>query len=338
MKYLAFILLIAIGCTEKRVTVQSQEIKTHKYALVIHGGAGWIKRDAITPEKDAAYRASLNKALDIGVAILEKGGSSLDAVESVIRFMENDSLYNSGKGAVYANNEMNELDASIMDGANQKAGAVAGVTIIKNPITAARAVMERSEHVLLARDGAEAFALAHNLETVDPSYFRTDKQLKNVQRVKQEERDDSSIEGFSSDGKYGTVGAVALDEYGHIAAGTSTGGMTNKKFGRIGDSPIIAAGTYADDNIGGVSCTGHGEFFIRYAVAYDLMAKMKYQAETIHSAAEQIIMKELPAVGGSGGLIALDPSGHVAMSFNTPGMFRAYARPNERVVAMYEDE
>jgi beta-aspartyl-peptidase (threonine type) len=338
MKYFSLFFVLLFACQSQTKMDDELVPSPPKYAMVIHGGAGWIKRDGTSAEKDSIYRVALNRALDIGEDILAKGGSSLDAVESVIRYMENDSLFNAGRGAVYANNEQNELDASIMDGSNKKAGAVAGVTIAKNPISAARAVMERSEHVLLARDGANEFARVNNLETVEPSYFGTQKQLQNVQRIKAEVRDDSSIYEHDENEKFGTVGAVALDEYGHIAAGTSTGGMTNKKYGRIGDSPIIAAGTYADDNVGGVSCTGHGEFYIRYAIAYDLIAKMKYLSIGVSEAAKKIIKEELVRAGGSGGLIALSKTGEIAMEFNTPGMFRGYITPDKRVVSLYEDE
>lgn len=328
-------LLVACQSPTKESTTESRE--TPKYALVVHGGAGYPSRDNMSEEADQSYRKAINEALDIGETILENGGSSLDAVEAVIQRLENDSLFNAGVGAVFTHEETNSLDASIMDGSDHKAGAVAGVSRIKNPISGARAVMEKSKHVMLSGAGADEFGAAHNLEMVEPEYFQTKSKLKTLLRVKESEADGSYIDQHP-DWKYGTVGAVALDMNGHIAAGTSTGGMTNKRWGRIGDSPVIGAGTYASDATAGVSCTGHGEFYIRYAVAYDLIAKMRYQGATLESAAKAIIHDELKSVAGAGGLIALDKNGNVAMEFNTSGMFRGYAKPNERKVAIFDDE
>ena len=334
---LTVIIILFASCQAPAGETQSKSPEVPEYALVVHGGAGYPSRDNISDEADKAYRTAISEALDIGEKILENGGTSVDAVESVIQRLENDSLFNAGVGAVFTHEETNSLDASIMDGSNHKAGAVAGVSRIKNPISGARAVMEASKHVLLSGAGADEFGADQNLEMVEPDHFQTMSKLRTLQRVKASEAEDSQIEQ-RPDWKYGTVGAVALDKNGHIAAGTSTGGMTNKRWGRIGDSPVIGAGTYASDATAGVSCTGHGEFYIRYAVAYDVIAKMKYQGVSLESAAKSIIHDELKSVGGAGGLIALDKNGNVAMEFNTSGMFRGFVRPNEKVVAIYADE
>ncbi|MDX1684409.1 MAG: isoaspartyl peptidase/L-asparaginase [Saprospiraceae bacterium] len=324
------------SCSEKdkNATLES-DLDRPSFALVIHGGAGSVHPDRMSEEREKVYTDALNRVLDEGERILSEGGSSLDAVEAVLKLMEDDSLFNAGRGSVFTYEGTNELDASIMDGNTMNAGAVAGVSRIKNPISAARAVMESSEHVLLAGQGAERFARDHGLEMVDPEYLKTQSKWRRLKAVQKSLREDSYISENGGDEKFGTVGAVALDEDGHIAAGTTTGGMTNKRWNRIGDSPIIGAGTYADDKVGGVSCTGHGEFYIRYSVAYDLIAKMKYAGLPLKTAAETIIHEELVEAGGSGGLIALDRQGNIAMEFNTSGMFRGYARPGEREVAMF---
>ncbi len=295
----------------------------YAYALVLHGGAGSMNFENLPEPGQAAYKASLDSALQLGLDLLEGGGSSIDAVEKVIRYLEDHPLYNAGKGAVFTSEGKNELDASIMTGWDLKAGAVAGVTNIKNPITAARAVMEKSDHVMLAGRGAEVFAAEEGLEIVDPSYFFTKKQFESLQRSK----------GFD---KSGTVGCVALDREGNLCAGTSTGGMTNKKYGRIGDSPVIGAGTYANNATCGVSGTGHGEFFMRWVVAYDISALMEYKGYDVESAAREVIEKKLVKVGGSGGVICLDHFGRAAMISNTSGMFRAYGNSKgERIVAIF---
>ncbi|CAL1520142.1 isoaspartyl peptidase/L-asparaginase [Chitinophaga sp. MM2321] len=301
------------------------------YVLVIHGGAGTILKKNMTPEKEAAYTASLKKALETGYKVLQSGGSSLDAVEATVRVLEDDSLFNAGKGAVFTHDGRNELDAAIMNGKTRAAGAVAGVTTVRHPVSAARAVMEKSEHVMMVGPGAEKFAKEAGLEIVDPSYFRTQSRWDDLQKVLW---DDSVAAAkahaytkpeklgiINHDYKFGTVGAVALDKQGNLAAATSTGGMTNKKYGRIGDSPIIGAGTYANNKTAAISCTGWGEFYIRNVVAYDLSALMEYKGLSVQAAGNTVI-KKVGDMGGDGGLIALDRNGHMTMSFNTEGMYR----------------
>lgn len=308
---------------------------TPGYVLVIHGGAGTIRKADMTPEQEAAYIAVLNNALDTGERILKEGGSSLDAVQQTIQVMEDSPLFNAGKGAVFTHEGTNELDASIMDGSNQHAGAVTCVRHIKNPIAAARAVMEHTEHVLLSGNGAEAFARAQGLQMEDTAYFYTQRRWQSLQQALEHEQDNHIL---TEEEKHGTVGALALDLNGNLAAGTSTGGMTNKRFGRIGDTPIIGAGTYADNETCAVSCTGHGEYFIRYAVAYDVAAEMAYGGKSLEDAARHIIHEKLAEKGGSGGLIALDARGNIAMEFNTEGMYRGYTRPGDRVVEIYQNQ
>lgn len=333
---LVFLIFLLLASCEQRQEPISTEAATPKeqlapkYAIVIHGGAGTIKPGDISPEQDSSYRAALNTALDIGEHILELGGSALDAVEHTIQYMENSPLFNSGKGAVFTHEGRNELDASIMNGADRSAGAVGGVTIVKNPISAARAVMEKSKHVLLVGKGAEEFATEQGLEIVNPSYFYTEDRWNRLQSALDNEYN-------VSDEKKGTVGCVALDKNGHIAAGTSTGGMTNKRWNRIGDSPIIGAGTFADDATCGVSCTGHGEYFIRWSVAYDVSARIAYQGVSLEDAADEIINHVLVNVKALGGLVALDRYGNITMPFNTSGMYRGYAKPGERVVKIFKE-
>ena len=308
--------------------------------LVIHGGAGTITRASMSAELERDYRAKLEEALKTGHAILAKGGSSLDAIEATIRVMEDSPLFNAGKGAVFTHEGRNELDASIMDGRTMGAGSVAGVTIIRNPITAARAVMERSEHVMMVGRGAELFATKMGLEIVDPSYFWTERRWKSLQNelLKEQGQQPRAELTAPDDKKYGTVGAVALDQAGNLAAGTSTGGMTNKKYGRVGDAPIIGAGTYADNNSCAVSATGHGEFFIRWTVAYDIAALMKYRGLSIKDAANEVIHKKLAPVKGEGGVIALDAKGNFAMPFNSEGMYRGWIGSDGVAhVAIYKD-
>ncbi|MEL7220476.1 MAG: isoaspartyl peptidase/L-asparaginase [Bacteroidota bacterium] len=310
-----------------------------KYALVIHGGAGTIKREDLTPEQDAAYRTALNAALDIGEKILEEGGDAMDAVEQTIHYLEDSPLFNAGKGAVFTNEGRNEMDASIMHGAERQAGAVGGVSVVKHPISAARAVMEQSPHVLLTGAGAESFAQEKGLDIVDSKYFYTERRWQALQNAiaREKEEGDLQVELDHDERKRGTVGCVALDQAGNIVAGTSTGGMTNKRWNRLGDSPIIGAGTFADNNSCGVSCTGHGEYFIRWAVAYDVAARMTYKELDLETAAREVVNQELVKAGGEGGLIALDKYGNVSMPFNTEGMYRGYAKPGERVVAIYKE-
>ena len=292
------------------------------YGLVIHGGAGTITREKMSPEKEAEYREKITEALTVGYEILEKGNSSLDAVEAVVRIMEDSPLFNSGKGAVFTSAGTNELDASIMDGSTLQAGAVAGVKTVKNPISAARKVMEKTWHVMLSGDGADHFAAEQGLEIVDNNYFYTERRCNALKKAQEEE-------------KHGTVGCVALDKKGNIAAGTSTGGLTNKRWGRIGDTPIIGAGTYANNETCGVSGTGQGEYFIRGNIAYDVSALMIYRSLTVKDAAGQVIDK-LSERGGNGGLIAMDKNGKIAMSFNTEGMYRGYrVNGSESVIKIY---
>ncbi len=288
-----------------------------KIMLVMHGGAGTITKASMTPEKEKAYRETLELALKTGQSVLMKGGSSVDAVETAIRVLEDSPLFNAGKGAVFTHEGKNELDASIMRGRDRAAGAVAGVTIIRNPISAARAVMEKSAHVLMVGKGAELFATKMGLEIVDPSYFWTEHRWKQLQQ-------ELIKEGSSDEKKHGTVGAVALDKNGDLAAGTSTGGMTNKLYGRVGDSPIIGAGTYADNATCAVSGTGHGEFFIRWTVASDIAALMRYKGMSVSDAANEVVMHKLADVKGEGGVIALDAKGNFAMPFNSEGMYRGW--------------
>jgi beta-aspartyl-peptidase (threonine type) len=290
--------------------------------LVVHGGAGTMKKINMSDEQEKAYKDKIAEAIDIGYAILENGGSALDAVIHTIVILENSPLFNAGKGAVFTHTGENELDASIMDGSNLTAGAVAGVKTIKNPILAARAVMEQSPHVLLSGPGAEEFALKAGLEIVDPSYFYTERRYKNLQRAIENEKGGSGRIGELLDHKFGTVGVVALDADGNLAAGTSTGGTNNKRYGRIGDSPIIGAGTYADNNSCAVSSTGDGEYYIRGVVAYDIAAKVKYLGIDVKEAAGSVIHGQLKEMGGSGGVICLDRKGNYVMDFNTEGMYR----------------
>lgn len=315
-------------------TAQNQPDAANKITLVIHGGAGTITRKSMTPEREQAYTAAMNQALQTGYAVLKKGGSSLDAVEAAIRVMEDSPLFNAGKGAVFTNEGKNELDAAIMDGKTRKAGAIAGVTTIRNPITVARLVMEKSEHVMMTGRGAEQFAKEKGAEIVDPSYFRTENRYQQLQRIKEQEKTQLDHSGGSQgslneeermlDKKFGTVGAVALDQSGNLAAATSTGGMTNKRYGRVGDAPIIGAGTYASNQTCAVSATGHGEYFIRSVVAYDIAALMDYKNRSVKQAADEVVMKKLVEMGGEGGVIALDNQGNFAMPFNSEGMYRGY--------------
>jgi len=319
--------------------------------LVVHGGSGTITRDSITPEVEAQYRASLERALKAGYAVLAAGGTSVDAVVATIKIFEDDPLFNAGKGAVFTNEGKNELDASIMDGKTGLAGAVAGVTTVKNPITAARAVMDKTKHVLLISAGADKFAAAQKLDIVDPSYFFTQHRWDQLQKAKEQDKiqldhDAQAAKKTSSappaiwqtDSKFGTVGAVALDRYGNLAAGTSTGGLTNKLYGRVGDSPIIGAGTYADNATAAISGTGTGEFYMRGVIAYDIAARMKYLNLSVSEAVDQTIKSALDAKDGRGGVIALDAKGNFKFGFNTEGMYRGYIKSDGKPVTLvYRD-
>lgn len=307
------------------VSAAQRQRKT-KTCLVIHGGAGTILREELTPALERDYHSTLQAALRAGHAILARGGPSLDAVEQAIRLLEDSPLFNAGKGAVFNAKGEHELDASIMDGSSMRAGAVAGARGIRNPILAARAVMEQSPHVMLIAGGAEEFARAQGIQFAPPEYFYEERRWKQLEKAREKEQamlDHTPLE--ASEEKFGTVGAVALDARGNLAAGTSTGGMTNKKFGRVGDSPIIGAGTFAENISCAVSCTGHGEYFIRAVAAYDIAALMKYKGRSVRRAAEEVI-KKIGKSGGTGGAIALDARGNIAMPFNTSGMYRGYLR------------
>ena len=310
MKWLALLMVFILtnSCEHAYVSDQNKP----EYVLVIHGGAGTILKENITPEKEATYLEKMNEALEAGERILKNGGTSLDAVTETIMVMENSPLFNAGKGAVFTSEGVNEMDASIMEGKLHKAGAITGVQHIKNPILGARAVMEETNHVLLTGEGAEELAKAVGLKMVDSSYFFT------------ESRWNSYLGAKDKIDKHGTVGAVALDKHGNLAAATSTGGMTYKMKGRVGDSPIIGAGTYADNNTCAVSATGHGEYFMRNVVAYDISALMKYSKMTLQQATEEVIMNKLKLIGGDGGVVAVDREGNISMTFNTAGMYRAY--------------
>lgn len=299
-------------------------------AIVIHGGAGNITPKNLSPELQKRYKASLKKAVSIGYKILETGGTSEEAVVATIKYLEDDTLFNAGRGAVFTNEGKNELDASIMSGKDKNAGAVAGVSRIKSPIEAAALVKNKSKHVMMAREGAEKYAQQNGLEMVDSNYFYIESRMKVLKRIKKREKEKASgnIDRSGMFEKHGTVGCVALDKYGNITAGTSTGGMTNKRFGRIGDSPIIGAGTYADNNTCGISCTGHGEYFIRNVVAYDVAALMEYGNKSIEEASKYVIHKKLVKLGGDGGLIGIDKNGNIVAQFNTSGMFRAWKKQN----------
>jgi beta-aspartyl-peptidase (threonine type) len=323
-----FFILLSCNTGKKASPAQTatDSVKKQEWAIVIHGGAGGITRENLTPEIDKQYRESMTAALSAGKKILSEGGSALDAVEQTIRTMEDNPLFNAGKGAVFTHEGRNELDAAIMDGSNLAAGAVAGVTDIKNPITAARRVMTNSPHVMLAGAGASQFAKEQGLEIVPPSYFYTEKRFNELQEILKKE-------------KHGTVGCCALDKNGNLAAGTSTGGMADKRYNRIGDSPIIGAGTYANNNTCAVSATGHGEYFIRWTVAHDISALMEYKGLSVKQASELVVNDKLVKAGGSGGVICMDKSGNISMPFNSSGMFRGFATADGKEgIYIYKDE
>ena len=301
-----------------------------KIGFAIHGGAGTIERSKITPEKEREYRAGLERALSAGYEILKRGGSSLDATEAAVRVLEEDPHFNAGRGSVFTSAGTNEMDASIMDGKTLKAGAIGSVQHIKSPISLARLVMEKSPHVMLGCAGAEAFAKANGIELVDQKYFFTQDRWDALQKIKAAEKHRASGEGTSflitEQDRHGTVGAVALDRNGNLAAATSTGGTTNKMPGRIGDTPVIGAGTYANNQTCAVSCTGDGEYFIRAAAAHEVSALMKYRGLTLQEAAQDAL-DTVKQLGGSGGLIAIDTNAEIALAFNTKGMYRGYVDP-----------
>lgn len=325
------------------MTAHADETSTSpRTALVIHGGAGFVPKDALSADDLKDVHATLNRALDAGNAVLSQGGSALNAVQAAVVILEESPRFNAGKGAVFNAKGGHELDASIMEGHTRRAGAVAGVTTVRNPIKLARAVMERSPHVMLAGAGAEAFAdTQKDIERVPNAWFDTDSRRRALEKAQREEAEKNrhgAVATPEEPGKYfGTVGAVALDRYGHIAAATSTGGMTNKKWGRVGDSPVIGAGTWADERCG-VSGTGWGEFYIRNAVAHDICARVAYRGDSLIAAAEEVVNKVVPAQGGEGGAIALDKDGNIAMPFNSGSMFRGWIRPDgSRGTAVHEE-
>lgn len=323
LKFITFIIIVGLfGCDYSQNNAPNRQ----EYVMVIHGGAGTILKENMSPEKEMAYINKLNEALDVGEAILQNNGTSIDAVTAAIMVMENSPLFNAGKGAVFTAEGHNEMDASIMDGRELDAGAVAGVQHVKNPILAARAVMVETPHVFLTADGAEELAVSLGLEMVDTAYFFTKSRWESYLRAKDKAD------------KHGTVGAVALDKKGNLAAGTSTGGMTYKMKGRVGDSPIIGAGTYADNHTCAVSATGHGEYFIRNVVAYDIAALMKYKHMTLQQAADEVIMHKLKQINAEGGIIAVDKNGEISMTFNTAGMYRGFVTSEgEKVTLIYRD-
>ena len=299
------------------------------WKLVIHGGAGVIERAKITPEKDAEIRAALDRSLAAGSKVLAAGGDAVDAVEAAVRVLEDDPNFNAGRGSVFTFDGKIEMDASIMDGRTRAAGAVTGVTATKNPIGLARAVMEKSDHVFLSREGADQFSLAQNLEQAPPDYFATDYRRRQLEELKA-----NKVSALEVEYKYGSVGAVELDSAGHVAAATSTGGMTAKRWGRIGDSPLIGAGTYADDRGCAVSATGWGEYFIRVGVAHEICARMRLDDDSAQVAADAV-MAEVKALGGDGGVIVVTPKGEMVYSFNTAGMYRGKADARGTSVGLY---
>ena len=328
---ICFLSVFLFNCVTADKKENQTQKTTNNFAIVIHGGAGTILKKNMTDEKESAYKAKLKEAITIGHTILKNGGTSQEAVVKTIQVMEESPLFNAGKGAVFTHEETNELDASFMDGKTLNAGAVAGVTNVKSPIELAVKVMTDSDHVMLSGKGASVFAKEKGLEIVDPSYFYTERRFKSLQRIKERaktelDHDDKKAAFYDTDiknSKFGTVGCVALDKDGNISAGTSTGGMTNKRWGRIGDAPIIGSGTYANNKTCGVSYTGWGEYFIRSQVAYDIYAQMEYQKKTLKEATTDVIQNKLTQLGGTGGVVALDKQGNMSFEFNTAGMYRA---------------
>lgn len=342
-------LLFAALCLAAFVAAPANAQQQQRWSIVIHGGAGIIERANLTPELEAQYRASLDGAIRAGGEILANGGASLEAVETVIQRLEDDPLFNAGRGAVFTAEGRNELDAAIMDGRTRAAGSVAGVTRTRHPISLARAIMERSPHVMLIGEGAERFARAQNLEAVDPSFFFTERRWRQLEdnlrannlpippRPAGAPRDERS-QISPDDHQFGTVGVVARDLRGDIAAGTSTGGTTGKRWGRVGDTPVIGAGTYAQNNVCGVSATGTGEYFIRIGVARAICARMELRRQSAQAAADAV-MAEVGAIGGDGGVIVMDGRGRVAWSMNTPGMYRArLMQGGEPSIHIFADE
>lgn len=349
---IASVVWLLVGLTMP-ASVTAQPDAPGNVAIVIHGGAGTILPENMTDEQEAAYRSAMRMALNTGHDVLTSGGTSTDAVVAALQTMEDSPLFNAGKGAVFTSENTVELDASIMEGRTRNAGALTGVKHIKNPIALARLIMDESVHVMMAGQGAENFARDHDVTFVDNEYFYTERRRRQAEAAR--ERDTGSSDDAPNDtpgternpripdaDKFGTVGAVALDQDGNLTAGTTTGGTTNKRFGRVGDSPIIGAGTYADNATCGVSATGHGEYFIRAAVAHAIAARMEHGGVTVQQAARSVIMDELPQMepdGGTGGVIAMDAQGNIAMPFNTPGMYRGYIdTEGNMVIRIYQSE
>lgn len=350
--------LVSVAVMAMGTAAQAQP----KWALVVHGGAGVIERKDLSPAQEKAYREAMAKVANVGADVLRKGGSALDAIEAAIHLLEDDPLFNAGRGAVFTAEGRNELDSSIMDGSNLKAGAVAGVTTVRHPISLARAVMEKSPHVFLIGEGAETFAQTQKLERVEPSYFFTERRWQSLERELKRQglpvparpagvrTDALAALVHDEDGgrnadlidlhkKFGTVGVVALDSHGNVAAGTSTGGTTAKRWGRVGDAPIIGAGTYASNKSCAVSATGTGEYFIRLTVAREICALVEHKGMSLQAAADQVIQKDLTALKGDGGVIAVAPNGDMAWSFNTSGMYRAKIADGQPLsVGIYKDE
>jgi len=324
--YLIFVLLLTAGCATNNETPEAGSgEETFDYAIVIHGGAGYSTPESLGEEGEAAYKRAMDSALQIGLDILSSGGQGLDAVEQVLRYLEDNPLFNAGRGAALTNEGIAELDASIMSGADLNAGAITGLTEIRHPITAARRVMDSSVHVMFSGPGATQFAKSQGLEEVPPEFFITEKSKRSLERALEQD-------------KFGTVGCVVLDNQGNLCAGTSTGGITNKKHGRVGDVPVIGAGTYAKNGVAGVSCTGQGEYYIRISAAKELISLMQYKQLDVNDAAREVIFGQIDSMGAKGGIICLDSHGHVAMEFNTSAMFRAYGNAaGERVVKIFPD-
>lgn len=348
MRVLTLAVAIAFLMTNQ---VQAAPQPAPKWAIVVHGGAGVIERSQLTPEQEKAYRAAMTRVTEAGAKVLKDGGTALDAIEATIHLLEDDPLFNAGRGAVFTAEGRNELDAAIMDGKTLAAGAVAGVTRTRHPISLARAVMEKSPHVMMIGTGADAFSKNQGLEQVDPSYFYTERRWKSLENFLKannlpipakpagSDQPDPANGLAHDEGKHGTVGVVALDSHGNVAAGTSTGGMTGKRWGRVGDSPIIGAGTYAANTSCAVSATGSGEYFIRLTVARDICALVELKGMSLQAAADEVVQKKLTALGGDGGIIAVAPDGQIAWSYNTSGMYRASAAEGRPVtVGIYKDE
>ena len=345
--FIIAILLLSFSCKKELISKQNEtEVKQNEFAIIIHGGAGTILKKNLSDEIEEEYKLKLEQAIRIGHTILKNGGTSQEAVVKTIQVMEESPLFNAGKGAVFTHEETNELDASFMDGKTLNAGAVAGVMNVKSPIELAVKIMTDSDHVMLSGKGAFAFAKEKGLEIVAPSYFYTERRFNALQNIKNKEKTelksaDKKAAFYDADiknSKFGTVGCVALDKDGNIAAGTSTGGMTNKRWGRIGDAPIIGSGTYANNKTCGVSSTGWGEYFIRSQVAYDISAQMEYQQKSLKEATADVIQNKLTKLGGTGGVVALDKNGNMSFEFNTAGMYRASMNDKgELLVKIYKE-